>query len=133
MRSVAFDSHQVGQKDPNEWGLYDMIGPMATATRVSGAMTSTTATGSILGLMAAVTRASGAMAGGLIRDFGDPAADRGGLPVHQRKPWMVRVVKHNRMFVPVDKDGKRRMTLGSSDLPSTAGSMTSAPPGHSTK
>ena len=62
------------------------------------------------------------MAGGLIRDFGDPAADRGGLPVHQRKPGMVRVVKHNRMFVPVDKDGKRWMTLGSSNLPSTAGS-----------
>lgn len=43
---------------------------------------------------------------------------------------MVRVVKRNWMFVPVDKDSKRRMTLGSSDLPSTTSSMTSAPSGH---
>ena len=83
--------------------------------------------------MATVTKASGVTAGGLIRGPGDPAADHDGSPVHQGKPRMVRVVKRNRMFVPVDKDSKQRMTLGSSDLPSTAGSMTSAPSGYSAK
>ena len=46
---------------------------------------------------------------------------------------MVRVVKRNRIFVLVDKDSKQRMTLGSSDLPSIASSMTSAPSGYSAK